>query len=417
MLPRWLPAILLICLLLATPGCWDRSDPELLAIVLAVAFDLDEKNELYQVIAQVVDPVAMGGAQSGDGGGGGGGGAAFWTVAASGRTPIEALQNQAGVSSRQLFWAHSRVLLLSERLARRGIGEVLDLIERERQFRPIMSVVVVEGDLKGLMKAEFPLEETGGRGIDRMLITTRSDTSIYVLKQVSEIYNTLSQPGIELLVGKMAVLREGLPAQGGGDSSAQDQGGKGGSAGKISPVQIGGAAIFKGDRLVGWGDTNHARGWNYATAMGKRFSFVIDCPMHSGGNLLSIQNYAVKSRMRPLVSGSDLGATITVQVEGRLEEISCPYEHDLGVHGDFIKRVEHACAQSVRSRILELLKLSRELNADVLGFGNLFYRKQPRLWKEIEASWDEIYPTLDVTVEVEYNLTRAGMVADQIKER
>ena len=65
--------------LLATPGCWDRSDPELLAIVLAVAFDLDEKNELYQVIAQVVDPVAMGGAQSGDGGGGGGG-AAFWTV-------------------------------------------------------------------------------------------------------------------------------------------------------------------------------------------------------------------------------------------------------------------------------------------------------------------------------------------------
>ena len=71
----------------------------------------------------------------------------------------------------------------------------------------------------------------------------------------------------------------------------------------------------------------------------------------------------------------------------------------------------------MRSRILELLKLSRELNADVLGFGNLFYRKQPRLWKEIEARWDEIYPTLDVTVEVEYNLTRAGMVADQIKER
>ena len=53
---------------------------------------------------------------------------------------------------------------------------MLDLIERERQFRPIMSVVVVEGDLKGLMKAEFPLEKLG-RGIDRMLITTRSDTS------------------------------------------------------------------------------------------------------------------------------------------------------------------------------------------------------------------------------------------------
>ena len=57
--------------------------------------------------------------------------------------------------------------------------------------------------------------------------------------------------------------------------------------------------------------------------MGKRFSLVIDCPMHSGGNLLSIKLYG-QEQMRPLVSGSDLGATITVQVEGRLEEISCP---------------------------------------------------------------------------------------------
>ena len=62
-------------------------------------------------------------------------------------------------------------------------------------------------------------------------------------------------------------------------------------------------------------------------------------------------------------------------------------------------------AQSVRSRILELLKLSRELNADVLGFGNLFTASSPGSGK-IEASWDEIYPALDVTVEVEYNLTR-----------
>ena len=209
MLPRSLLIILLLCILLATPGCWDRSDPELLGIVLALAFDLDEAGDLYQVFGLVADPGGMGGGQSGDGGGGGGG-SAFWTVTAYGRTPFEALQNLAGISSREPFWANARVLLFSERLARRGIGEVLDLIERERQFRPIMSVVVVEGDLKGLMKAEFPLEETGGRGIDRMLITTRNDTSIYVLKRVSEIYNTLSQPGIELIVGKMAVLQEGL---------------------------------------------------------------------------------------------------------------------------------------------------------------------------------------------------------------
>ena len=58
-------------------------------------------------------------------------------------------------TSREFFWAHNRVLLFSEKLARRGIGEILDLVARERQFRPVMPPAVVEGTLRRLLEARM----------------------------------------------------------------------------------------------------------------------------------------------------------------------------------------------------------------------------------------------------------------------
>ncbi|HOL15325.1 MAG TPA: hypothetical protein PLZ49_03915, partial [Bacillota bacterium] len=137
-LKRLALTLLLIALMTGSccTGCWNRREPELLGIVLAVGFDYDQERGLYQVFAQLANPIALGGA-GGDGGGGGGAGGKkpFWTVDAKGRTPFEAIRNLIEVSSRELFWAHCRVVLFSENLARRGLKDIFDLFERERQFR------------------------------------------------------------------------------------------------------------------------------------------------------------------------------------------------------------------------------------------------------------------------------------------
>jgi spore germination protein KC len=67
--------------------------------------------------------------------------------------------------SREFFWAHNRISLLSEEVARKGIYPIMDMVERERQLRTSGHVVIVDGDVKKLMEAEFPLEETGARGL------------------------------------------------------------------------------------------------------------------------------------------------------------------------------------------------------------------------------------------------------------
>lgn len=407
MAPKKMMLLILIMLLLpAAPGCWNRRDPEQLGIVLATAFDYDTDRELYQVLAQVANPTMMGGTS--EGGIGDGGNAAFWTVSGFGKTPFDALSDLIRGTSRELFWAHSRTLLFSEKLARdQGIGVVLDLVERQRQFRPIMLPAVVEGDLQSLMEAPYPLEETGARGILRMIETTQFDSSLFPMKLLNEIHSTLEQPGVEMFIGKIRVLEAGkAPEEEGGNN-------QGAKPGQASPAQIGGAAMFRGDRMVGWADVNQVKGWGYATGRGTRFEFVIECPEHRG-SYLSVKNFNVQSEMFPVVLGSDLQIVIKLRVDGRLQDFGFIREHDLSVESEYLWKVEHACAGAVRNRIEALLSQSQDLNADVLGLGNLVYRKQPRLWREIENRWDQIFPELVVDLRIEYNLVRPGLVTNPV---
>ena len=411
MRPRILLAVLLIISLLAAPGCWNRRAPELLGLVLATAFDYDDARGLSPVIVQGANPIVMGGGQdANNGGGGGGGGPSFWTVSAFGQTPYEALQSLAMGTSREFFWAHNRVLLFSEKLARRGIGEILDLVARERQFRPVMTPAVVEGNLRRLMEAQFPLEESGARGLDRLIVTTQFDLAVFPLMLFYELYSTLGQPGVEMIIGKIEVLEEGAAGQGSGGA------GGGSETGQAPPAQIGGAAVFRGDRMVGWADLNQVRGWHYATGRGIRFNFPVPCPDHEGG-YFSIEIFSVKSSMRPAAGGQDLKVIIEVMADGRTEDVSCRHEHNLDVETELIKRIERACAQTIRDRIESMLSLSRELKSDFLGLGNLFYRKEPRLWREIEGRWEEILSGLVVEVRVKFNLTRPGVVISPGKTR
>ncbi|MFO8059419.1 MAG: hypothetical protein R6U70_02005, partial [Bacillota bacterium] len=145
---RILLAALIISGAFLGSSCWDRRDPEHLAYVIGTGFDVEEDGR-FHVIAQLANPLVLGGEL----GATGGEDKAFWVVSASGYTPLDAMRNLAEGTSRELFWAHNRVVMFSEELARRGIAPVLDLFERQRQLRTIAHPAVVSGDLRTLMEA------------------------------------------------------------------------------------------------------------------------------------------------------------------------------------------------------------------------------------------------------------------------
>lgn len=395
-------ALLLIIAVLAgslSAGCWNRREPELLGVVLAVAFDYDPESGLYQVFAQLANPIAMGGGTSGSSGGGSGGKKAFWTAGAEGHTPFEAIRNLVEISSRDLFWAHCRVVLFSEDLARRGIKDIMDLFERERQFRLIVKPAVVDGDLRKLIEADFPLEETGARGLDRFIVTTRFEKSIFPEKNLNELISNLSQPGQEMIIGRLEVLETGK-------KSSEESGGS------TPPSRIGGSALFRSDRMVGWATNKQTQGWSYATGRAFRSNFVIESPVKEG-SYVSIEALGHSAQMRLRGDEEKWRIELKVKLHGRIQEFGGP--GNLDTESELTRSLERRAAGAVRNRIEAMLSRSQELKADVFGFGNLIYRKNPRLWQKIGPRWDEeIYPQLKIDLFVEYRILRTGLVKNPL---
>ena len=174
-------------------GCWDRREPELLVFVLSVGFDKEPSGD-YKIVAQMFNPLAL--SQEGSGGGSPGGDKKpSWVVEASGQTPFEARKNLAPMVSRELFWSYTSTVLISEKLAREGIRPIMDLLERERQFRLIARPLVAEGDIKEILASQYPLEGCSGQALLRQLNTGDKMRSIAPVLEMRELINVAAQPG------------------------------------------------------------------------------------------------------------------------------------------------------------------------------------------------------------------------------
>ncbi|HOL16241.1 MAG TPA: Ger(x)C family spore germination C-terminal domain-containing protein, partial [Bacillota bacterium] len=65
--------------------------------------------------------------------------------------------------------------------------------------------------------------------------------------------------------------------------------------------------------------------------------------------------------------------------------------------------------------IEDILSRAQELKSDIFGFGNLIYRKNPRLWEKIGPRWDEeIFPRLKIDLKVNFVILRAGLIKDPL---
>lgn len=379
-------------------GCWNRREPELLGIVLATGFDYNPEDGLYRVIAEIANPAGAGQSSGGESGGGSSGEKAFWTTEAAGHTPFEAVRNLDNITSRQLFWAHCRVVLFSERLARRGLKDVLDLLERGRQFRLIAKPMVVDGDLRKIMEAEFPLEKTGVEGLDRFIVTNRFEKSVFPEKDLNELISTLGQQGKEIIIGKLYVP--------GGEKDNS------GETGAPPPARVGGSALFRGDRMVGWATDSETLGWAYATSRAFRSILIIESP-EKKGSYISLGAFGHKAQMRLQGDAENWRIELKVKIQARIQDYEGPGKLDSD--NELIRALERRAATAARKHIEALLSRSQELKSDVIGFGNLIYRKNPELWRQIESSWtEEIYPQLKIDLFVEFDILRSGLTSSPL---
>lgn len=395
-------------------GCWDRREPESLVFPSILGIDVAE-DELFEVIALIPNPSARAGGAAGITGGGAFA-VPFWVNSGRGHTPFEALKQLALTTSRQINLSHVDVILISEKLARRGIGPVLELYLRSPDIRLIAEVAVVEGDLRNLLESEIPLEPTPALGLLAMLEFTRQERSQIPRGDFLEKAKLMTFPGIDPVFVRFTVLKATATETSTDSGSAQGQ-----SQSQVPKpvVKIHGAAAFDDDRMVGWFEDRESVGVNWLLGGISRTIVSVDSPR---GGVITLELKQSGVKVTPVVSGNSISMEVKVGALARVQDAAAHghSEHIVFDSEDpeLVKSVTDRVAQAVRNDIELALKKARELEVDPFGFGNTIYRKKPQFWNEVvHGRWIEMFKTVEVNLEIEVFLRRPGLVMSSITPR
>lgn len=386
-------------LALIATGCWSRREIESLAFVLTTGLDVprsDEEN--IRVSVAIARPQDF----SGGAANGGQGEPQPWVADTTGKTVFDAVRRMRSTSPRLLFWGHNSILVIGEELAREGVAPYLDFFIRDVEPRLTTWVMVAkETTANDILKSRFGITPAPFN-----LVQTRAGASDWVLIDLNHFIQRLQDEGIEPIATRVERQRLGSETPVPPEEMAPPD-----SPSEPMGLRTIGAAIFKGDRLVGWFTGPEARG--YSWVMDETQGGVIVIPTCPDGTELPTTIELVEwpnSRVDVTLKDGRPSVSIHVVHESVIGETAC----DIDLTSEVIHIFERRLAEAVENEIQSAIERAKLLGSDIFGFGRMFRRKYNRVWNEsLREHWDVLFRELEVTIHVTSYIRKSGLTSSR----
>lgn len=402
--------ILIAGAVLNASGCWDKREVERLGIVLAIGLDAAPEGKV-KVIVQKASPSAIKGGGGATAGGGAGPAAAkrpYLNISTVGGTVSEALWDLTRGSSRQLFFAHNQIVIVSERLARqRGIREVIDFFERDPQMRRTAWLLIGKGDIASLLDEPEHVEAMPSQRIFN-LIRERDLTSQFAVLMLGNFLELIESEGSQ----PYTAVVQAVP-----NPAVPEESGHGLSYGQVlepeRQIFMVGTAVFNGDRMKGLLNTKESRGLLWVRNKVK--GGLIEFPVPEGKGTVTAEILRSKTKVEPEIKGNELIINVVVKEEGILKETTVPL--DLA-KPEAIKKLEDLQSRAIRDEIKSAVeKAQQQYGVDVFGFGDAVHRRYPHVWRKIKGNWQELFPDVKVNIMVVAKIRRTGLISAPVEQK
>lgn len=379
----------MILILPILSGCWNQKELTDLAFIMAMGVDKGEDKK-YDVSFQIVNPGNVAAGQTG-----GGQGLPIVIYTSSGDTLTEAARNATKKVSRRLYYAHTNLIVISEEVAREGLLDMLDAVDRDPEFRTTTELLVARGSTaKELVSTLTVLDKLPVSKITKQLKATEAMLGENISVNIDDLISRIVSTGIEPIANGYTVIGE------------QENSGKAEILQSSKPSAIlaaDGLAIFKDGKLVGWIENDKARGVVYI--LDKIKSTNIDVNWKGKKNAISMAQIRSKSKVSVQFKNGRPIINIAIEDEGWISEANAAINL---TDPTVIEKIDKLIEKEIKKQVIATIKDAQKLKADIFGFGETVHRANPKLWKKIEGNWNEQFADLEVNVKVDSYIRREG---------
>lgn len=370
--------ILIISIIIAlflTTGCWDMVEINQRIFPYSVAVDLNEgEGEKYLVTISYLNINAIGKNAIQD--------QRVFVVSTKANSVFQAAKQLSTRIPYPFYFKHLRVLLIGEELAKDGhqVRQMMDGMSRDFIINKKIQIVMAE-DKAGRILETVP-KSTKQEKIEGTLFSMLRDgkkASRFSSKTLTDFVQTTDSDGIAI-VPIMTVNKD--------------------------EIVVFGGAIFKDYCFIGKIDEIENRSISLMRDMVK--SELIDIPYKGATISYAISGQSVKRKL--IQEDKNLVMKLDIEIEGALQEYIIR-DHIAGDDLKIIKEMEEALNGEVKKEIDRTLEvIQKKYKADAIGVGEYISNFHPKLWKQIEKDWEEIFSQMEIDVNIDTKIRRRGLV-------
>jgi spore germination protein KC len=365
-------------------GCWDYRSLDELALVAGMAIDIDDRTGDFLISYEIVDltlPIEQEGMET-------------FIIESEGRTIFEAVRNAKMKINNKLYLAETNLIILCRGvIEKHGVFPVIEWFLRDNETRENAYLAVAQTDnARDILQMKMRKNSIASYDLNEIIKEDSRITSSTVTSEVYEVYNTLREEGISLVLPALTIQKKNeqkqLPA-------------------------VNGVMVFMDSEIIGELTPQETKFFLFATdrVKGGLFSFPLS---GQGEEDVTLEITDNKTR----TSFEYDGGKITVRIETKTEAFVGEVMREINlVEKQVYESLKAVAEEKLKEKITGLIKkVQSEYGTDIFGFGRMIHKKDPGLWGEIGGEWDRLFPEVNVEVTCKIELLNSADLKNTKKE-
>ncbi|WP_342436593.1 Ger(x)C family spore germination protein [Paenibacillus sp. FSL L8-0436] len=369
--------VVLLIILSMTTGCWDRREMDDLALIMGSGIDLTD-NGLIELSYQIALPTGIPSAVKS-----GGPQKKVVVISAKGNDIQEAVSRIQEQMSRYIYFGHREIFLIGENCARHGLNQIEDLFTRFPETRYNSYVLTTYGaTAKEILSSPYPMELIPALAISKIQ-SSRLSFSV----KFDKFLEDLSSPGTSPVTAAIRVVHKGTDKE---------------------SIAIDRAAVYLGNKLSGFIPPDELELLRWWIGDPYRLGFTIQAEPEDKDykGTISVKSSKSSVKVKTLIKNEHPEAKVSFRT--LLRVVSNNSRLDLNSARDR-KIVEKQFSEQLHTRIESMLThVQKEMKSDIFGISEEIHIEHPYYWKKIQDSWNDFFPGMPVTIEVDIQIEQIG---------
>lgn len=386
-----LKRLLFILIILSTiflTGCWSSHEVNTLAITVCIGIDKTENG--YLVTEQVLNPRAIASKKA----------TAESPVViytAEGNDLAEIVRRFTTQSSRILYNADLRMVVIGEDVAKDGIQNILDYFLRNYEYRTEFYFVIAKNSTANeVLGILTPIESVPGFSMYISLKMSEEKWAAMKSIRIIELVNTIIADGDNPVLTGIEISQDEISPK---STDILKQ------SGEYKKLKYTGLGAFNKDKIVGWLDEDESKGYNYITDNVKNTIEYADYD-----SKVKITYEIINAKSKTKVYFLENKPAIEVKIKTKCNIVIVEGEFDVSAEEN--KQILNKLLASKVKLLCEkaLNKAQKELKTDIFGFGEAIHRKYPKTWEKLKDDWNDKFTDLPVNITVEAETNQLGQI-------